>query len=78
MMLVGTVAGCSAPTPYAQAGRLLTLPGAEGGSALVPAEASAPTPEAGVGDDASTEVPSDAPEDATDDVAPDVLALDAP
>jgi hypothetical protein len=76
-MLVAAGAACSAPQPYAQAGRLLTLPGAEGGAALVPAEASVPTPDAGV-DDASTDVPSDAPDDAIDDLAPDAGTFDAP
>src|ERR1019366_4190414 len=57
------VAGCSSPHPYAEAGRLLTLPGIEGGSALVPAEAGAAAIEGGSeagGDDAFDNGASDA------------------
>jgi hypothetical protein len=39
-------AGCSSPQPYLNAGRLLTLPGMDGGSALEPSDAS-PFPDAG-------------------------------
>jgi len=65
------VAGCSSPHPYAGAGRLLTLPGIEGGSELVLAEAGAATIEGGSeagGDDALDNGASDAG-DATVEVA---------
>jgi hypothetical protein len=43
--IVGLVfAGCSSPQPYLGAGRLLMLPGMDGGSALVPSDAN-PFPE---------------------------------
>jgi hypothetical protein len=74
--LVG-LAACSGPDPYKGGGRLLTLPGQEGGSALVASEGGAPPPIDAGPEDAST--PEDDAGDANfiNPLLPDAL-FDAP